>query len=179
MPQHIKHAAALAAVPTALESLDVLQAAGTPQGMVDAVRLCVDYARERAEQGVAKAARDASTKPNRALSVPVAFKERVYAGAEDNTHVATVVENSLRDFIEGDWTPPAPRRAGRGQKPASTNINVRVAEDLWDAANAHGKDPAQIAARGYKLTAVQVAIAALAETFGQPDTEDNKHHTTA
>lgn len=179
VPQPSKHRTVLAAVPTAQAFLDELQAAGSPQDTVDAVRLCVDYARERAEQGVAKSARDTSSKPNQLVNVPIVFRDHVYASADDSTAVATVVNSSLEDFVEGDWTPPAPQRAQRGRKLPSTNINVRVSSELWDAANALGKDPEQVAARGYKLTAVQVAIAALVETFGRPESMTEQSSTTA
>lgn len=182
MPQHNKHATALTTIATAQAYIRELAATGAPTDKVAALQQLADYARERAEQGVAKAERDYSSKSkrNKAINVPVTFKDHVYAHAEDHTHVATVVENSLRDFIQGEWTPPAPRRARSGEKPESTMINVRIDMRLWNAANDQGKDPKQVAARGgYKLTAAQVAIAALAEAFGQPDTEDSTSGATA
>jgi hypothetical protein len=56
-------------------------------------------------------------------------------------------------------------------------INVRIDGRLWDLANAHGADPEQIKARGYKLTANQVAIAALVEAF--PQSADSTGAATA
>lgn len=44
-------------------------------------------------------------------------------------------------------------------------MNFRVDQDTWDDVNDLGKDPAAMAARGYKLTAAQVAFAALEATF--------------
>lgn len=174
VPQRNKHAAALQAVPVAEAYIDQLAASGAPRDGVDALRLLTGYARDRAEQGIAKAKRDAATMVNKAIDVPVVFKTHVYAHAEDHTHVSSVVVKSLQDFVAGEWTPPAPQRAPYGHKPASTKLNVRVPAELWQAANDHGKDPGQIAARGYKVTANAVAIAALAEAFGRP-----KNSTTA
>lgn len=179
VPQHSKHAAALATVPTAQAYINELTAAGADQEKVDALQTLVAYARERAEQGIAKAKRDAATMVNKAIEVPTTFKTHVYAHAEDNTHVSTVVGKSLLDFVQGEWTPPEPQRAGRGQKPDSTNVNVRVDKALWEQANAHGKDPEQVAARGYKLTANQVAIAALHAAFPLPETAETTGGATA
>jgi hypothetical protein len=177
MPQQSKHATVLATVPTAQAYINELAAGGAAQDKVDALQLLTDYARERAEQGVAKAKRDAVTMVNKGIDVPKVFKEHVYAHAADSTHIPTVVGRSLQDFVHGDWTPGRPSRAKPGTKPESTMLNVRVDKALWELANAHGKDPEQIAARGYKLTANQVAIAALAEAF--PQTADSTGAATA
>lgn len=170
MPRTNKHQAALAAVPVAEKYLNELAAAGGPSEKVDALRLLTGYAKERAEQGIAKAERDAATMVNKAIEVPVAFKQHVYAHVEDHTHVSSVVDRSLQEFVDGEWTPADPGpRARRGEKPDSTMLNVRVDRDLWQAANARGKAPDEVAARGYSLTANQVSIAALVEAFGRPE----------
>lgn len=169
VPQHIKHATALAAVPTAEAYIDELAAGGAPQDKVDVLRLVAGYARERAEQGVAKARTDSSADPNRSLHVPETFRDHVYAVVEPGEDFTTVVVQNMQEFVHGEWTPPARTRFARGHRPTLGTINVRVSKELWDAANARGTDPAQIAERGYKLTANQVAIASLERFFGLPE----------
>lgn len=168
VPKTSKHAAVLAAAPNALTALDTLRAAGSPQDVIDAVQLSVDYAQERARQALAKAERDAGLDTVRGIAAPKVFRDYVVAeAAKDDTDLTTIAVKSLEDFTAGRWTPPAPTRFGRGQKPESRNFNVRVSQELWDAANAHGSNSEAVAARGgYKLSAAQVVIAAFVATFG-------------
>lgn len=169
MPAATKHDNVLTEIPTARKALEVLRSAGRPD-LASSVGRILDYAKEQAERGVAKRMTDSSLDSNHSLRVVRRFREWVHAGAaEDGAVISEIVVQSLRDFVSGEWTPSAPQRAARGSNLSKVGLNVRVPKELWDAANALGKDPAAIAKRGYKLTAESASIAALLERFGEPE----------
>lgn len=165
-----KHAVLLDMLTDATEAVRVLREDGH-YDLAKAVRHVTDYARDNARAELNAAA---ARQPNaRALAVSQAFRDHVHRVAEDEEmNPSKVVRDNLQEFLNGKWMPAAPpARAPRGSGPKKVNLNVRVAQDVWDDVNDLGKDPAAVAERGYKLTAAQVAVAALEETFGRPPAE--------
>lgn len=173
-PGSSKHAALLnKTLPAARREVDDALQAGAPG--LDSVQAVLDYAEEQAQRQTAQQSTRSATGENHNLRVPVAFAEHVRRQAEadkaedpDSLSPNRRVRDSLIDFVNGDWMPARPERDRRGSNIAKTGLNVRVPEELWDAANDLGKDPAAVEARGYKLTANSVSIAALMEAYGQP-----------
>jgi hypothetical protein len=169
VPAATKHDAVLTELPTARKALAVLRSAGHSD-LATSVQHILDYAKERAEQGVSKRMTDTALDRTRTLRVTPEFRDHVYAGAaEDGTTVAEIIVQNLQEFVSGEWAPPAPRRAPRGSNLTKVAISVRIPEELWAAASALGKDPQAIAQRGYRLTAESVAVTALYERFGEPE----------
>lgn len=171
MPANTKHDALLTQIPTARKALAVLRAAGHSD-LAATVGTVIDYAKEQAERGVAKNARDKGLGTH-SIRMSQAFGDHVRAAlTEDDATVADIVEKSFLEFLSGDWTPAAPTRARRGSSTAKASLSVRLKDDtLWEQVNNLGKDPAAVAERGYKVTAESVAKAAMEETFGLPTTE--------
>lgn len=166
-----KHTVLLDTLPKALEGVRKLREDGH-NDLADAVQHVADYARDNAKAETAAAA--ARPTNNKALSVSQDFKTHVMdVAAAEQMKLRDVVEQSLEDFLSGEWTPAPPVRGAHGPRDTQVNLNVRVDTDLWARANHHGKDPAAITARGgYTLTASQVALAALEETFDWPGATD-------
>lgn len=173
-PGSSKHAALLnETLPAARSEVAAALQAGAPG--LDSVQAVLDYAEEQAQRQSAQQSVRSATGENHNLRVPVEFAEHVrrQAAADKEKYPDSLspnrhVRDSLEDFVNGDWMPARPERDRRGSNIAKTGLNVRVPEDLWEAANYLGKDPAAVESRGYKLTANSVAIAALMETYGQP-----------
>lgn len=170
LPATSQHTAILATIRKAKKSVPVLRKDGHPELAAD-VKESLDYALEVATKLSSRRPSEGTT-PNHALRVVEPFRTHVHAAAEGTEDVADVVRRRMRDFLEGKWTPGPSVRARRGHRPAKVNLNVRVADVLWDDVNELGKDPQAAAERGYKLTAEQVAIRALEERFGLPETEE-------
>lgn len=170
--QPSKHAALLADLATFQKALDDLSAAGSEA--VEAARRVGAYAEQQAKHGLkVSASRSAST---HSLRVTKAFREHIYTqkapeGEDAGAQLNRIAKESLQDFTNGDWIPAAPGRARRGSNLGKVPMSVWVPKDVWDAANEKGQDPAQVAARGYKLTAAAVVIAAYIERFGLPESE--------
>lgn len=168
MPAATKHENVLARIHKSRQPiLDLLNDAGAA-GLAESAKILLDYAEEQAERAIAKRAND--SRETRSLRVTAEFRTKVHAdAAEDGAVISDIVVQSLRDFVNGEWAPPAPQRAPRGTNLTKVGLNVRVPQELWDAANDRGKDVAEIAQRGYKLTAESVGIAALRERFGDSE----------
>lgn len=183
-----KHKTIIPVIDKARESVAVLQAAGHPD-LANAVSETLIYAEQAATQ-LARGSNFAGTPENHPIGVTKRFRDHIYASidaaveaSEDETKVPgapKVVREKMRAFLEGKWTPQRPPRQSFGTGPdAKVMLNVRVPEALWDAVNEYGKDvearsfPHTDVANAVKLTASQVALAALREHFGSPETEDS------
>lgn len=146
--------------------------------VVDSLTEVFTYAEEAAAR-LGRGSDFEGTPPNHALGVTETFRTHVYeaveaalAAAENDEAVdgaGAVVRKKMLAFLEGTWTPARqPRQSFQGPGNRKVNLNVRVPQARWDAVDEYGKDPAAVADRGYRLTASQVAIAALREHFGEP-----------
>ena len=162
-----KHAVLIDTLPAALQGVAELRAAGRGD-LADAMQHVADYAETNAKAELAAA--DKRPANARSIEVPAAFREHVLTVAKtEKMNISEVVRNNLTEFLDGTWMPPQPpprAKRGTGSAEDKARIAVSVDQDLWDDVNDHGKDPEAVAARGYKLTAAQVAIAALEATFG-------------
>lgn len=169
MPPTSKHARLLADLPAARKALTTLRQHGDP-GLAAEVKKVFDYAEQQANQAIADQASESGV-PNHSLAVDRGVKARIIAAAEaEGASLPDIISKSLQDFIDGTWTPEPPARAARNSGPDKVRISVRVRADLWDQADQAAKDPKAVAARGYRLTATTVAIAALMEWLGTEET---------
>jgi len=172
LPAAPKYDKVLADLPTARKALAVLRDAGRSDLAV-VVGRTIDFAQEAAERGVNKRRTDSQIVQGKTLRVVEAFRTHVHEQArldEGGKALWETVEDGFRDFLAGRWTPDKPQRAPRGSNLEKKGLSVRVDGDLWDAVNTKGKDPAEVAARGYSLTAEQIGIATLYRRFGAPST---------
>lgn len=164
-----KRANALAALPTAKEAAAHLKRTGEPR-MAAAVADVIAYAEYASAVRERAAEREAAAAPSYSLRIDRALRDHVHAtGAASGTEIPSAVTSRLEAFVAGTWTPQPSGRAARGTSPEKADLNVRVPKDLFDRVDALAKDPAAIAERGFKLTARQVAIAALTEAFPLPE----------
>jgi hypothetical protein len=177
-----RHAALLnKALPAARVQVAAARTAGATE--LDAVETVFAYAEQEARRALERQAAQYASNPNHSLRVTKAFAKHVRARAEaekeegDEGAMARTVRESLEEFISGDWMPPAPQRDPRGSNTEKIGLNVRVPKAIWDAANDLGKDPAAVQARGYKLTAASISIAALMEAYPLPKSKQDS--TTA
>jgi hypothetical protein len=165
VPPQSKIADALAAVPRAKKAVAYLKRNGEPE-LAAAVRELVGYTVHAGRLHEQSVAREADLSPNRPLQVHRDFRDRVHE--QRTTTLPEIVVPYLERFVAGEWVPDRPKRTSWKSPDEKVNINVRIAGGLWDAVDRLAKDPAESAQRGYKLTATQVAIAALREEFAEP-----------
>lgn len=170
VPPKSKRADALDAVPTAKKAATYLKRNGESE-LAAAVRTLIAFAEEAGTRAAATAAREADLSPNRALHVHRDFRDRVNS-LRGGATLPEVLVPYLERFVAGTWTPARPQRISWASPSEKVAVNVRIAGDLWDAVDRRAKDPDASRERGYKLTAIQVAIAALREEYGEP-AEDN------
>lgn len=165
MPPKSKRTDAIAALPMAKKAAARLHEDGEVE-MAEAVHELVRFASPAGQRREATALRGAGLAPNRPLQVHRDF--RTHVNARKTTGLPDVVVPYLERFLAGEWMPGRHKRVRWGSPADKVNINIRIPSDLWDAVDALAKDPAASQDRGYKLTAMQVAIAALHEEFAEP-----------
>lgn len=170
VPPKSKRTDALAAVPDAKKAAAYLKRTGETE-LAQAVRTLIAFTAEAGERAAATAAREADLSRNRALHVHRDFRDRVNH-LRDGVTLPEVLVPYLERFVAGTWTPARPRRISWGSPGEKVAVNVRIADGLWDAVDRRAKDPEESGERGYKLTAIQVAIAALREEYGEPAEDD-------
>jgi hypothetical protein len=166
VPPKSRIADALAVVPDAKKAAAFLKRNGETD-LAQAVRELVDYTVHAGQLHQNATAREAELSRNRPLQVHRDFRTHVNARRAKKT-LPKVVVPYLERFVAGEWVPERPQRTAWESRDAKVNINLRVSDDLWDEVDRIAKDPEAVKDRGYKLTAIQVAIAALREEFGEP-----------
>lgn len=178
-----KRAALRAATPPTREAIRFLKANGEKE-LAAAVATVLKAALEFADSRDRAATRESGLEQNRAVSVAAEFRDHVHA-VKGDADLVDVVTTRMRDFLAGTWMPrkeefdagtwtlPLRGYGSIGPTVPRKNLNMRIPTAVWTATNELGEDPAAVAERGYKLTAPQVAIAALEEAFGLPDTQDS------
>lgn len=104
------------------------------------------------------------------LDVPEEFRTFVRdaekAGGPD---ASLVLRDAFAKFLDGPWTPPRPPRAPRGQGITKVRMTIQVNEKIRDQVEQQGTDSELAGARGYRLNAQQVALAALLDAYQVPE----------
>lgn len=104
------------------------------------------------------------------MNVPAVFREYVQEAADERgRHLSVVLREAFARFLGGKWTPVRPLKAPKGTANPLVRMSVQVNEQVRDQVETLGKDAGQASARGYKLSAAQVAVAAFADEFGVPE----------
>lgn len=170
VPPKSKRTDALDAVPAAKKAAAYLKRNGETE-LAQAVRTLIAFTAEAGERAAQAAAREADLSPNRPLQVHRNFRDRVNA-LRNGVTLPEVLVPYLERFVAGTWTPERPQRTTWKSADDKVNINVRISGELWDAVDRRAKDPDASRERGYKTTAIQVAIAALREEYGEPAEDD-------
>lgn len=116
------------------------------------------------------------------LGVPAEYRDyldRIHASGT-GPHPSLVLRDAFARFLAGEWTPADPSRQrdeqGRwtsgvwaGSEKDKIRYTVGVDPQVWMEVSARGADPKTVKARGYELTASQVAIQALLDAYGVPE----------
>ena len=120
--------------------------------------------------------KDEGTSPgvgrNLAMSVTDPLRSALKAAAESmDTTLGAVATAGMDRYVKGEWTPPKPVRSRRGTNAVKVNLNVRIDEQVLDAALA--KAAADSQELGYKLTVAWIALSWLVEDLDLQDELSN------
>ena len=91
------------------------------------------------------------------------------AAGGDFRELSRTLRDAYAKFLAGEWTPPEPRTAPRGHSDRTVHLTVHVNSAIHSQVDEPGADPKRVKARGYKLTAVDVARAALMDAYEVPE----------
>ncbi|NUP45418.1 MAG: hypothetical protein HOY76_52430 [Streptomyces sp.] len=104
------------------------------------------------------------------LDVPKPFRDFVRTAAEgEGKDPSIVLRDGFSRFLSGEWAPAEPPRAKKGQSTEKVRMSVQVNSEVRDWVEQRGTDPELVAARGYRLLAAQVALAAVVEAYDVPE----------
>lgn len=122
-----------------------------------------------------KPAVTSAANPNMAMSMNKAVKDAIAAKAKAaGDNLASVVDEGLQAFLDGEFVPDKPLRSARGSSTAKENLNVRPSKELRDQVEA----VCAVRSRelGWTVTPGLVAMAWLYSEYGI--TEDDQRGVT-
>ncbi|MFC9498384.1 hypothetical protein [Streptomyces sp. NPDC056982] len=105
---------------------------------------------------------------NLAMSVTDSLRSALKEASEQtDTTLGAVATAGLDRYVKGKWIPPKPVRSRRGTNAVKGSLNVRIDEQVLDAAVTRAA--ADSAELGYKLTVAWIALSWLVEEFDLQD----------